>query len=245
MRIRSVFPVGLTMLLILSAPASAPLSAGPRAVAMSQPATASLSGLVTVVSSDSAPGGSFGVERVLCPDGMVAVGGGIDMDNVLTMDVSSSAPAFEGADARLISRPDGTNPAPIGWQATARNDAASPQSFKVAAICAPLSGVSTVVSSDSASGGSFGVERVLCPDGTVAVGGGIDMDNVLTMDVSSSAPAFEGADARLISRPDGTNPAPIGWQASARNDAASTQSFKVAAICAEPVFRVFLPLVMK
>jgi hypothetical protein len=197
-----------------------------------------LLGVTTIVVSDTAPAGSFGVERVLCPDGMTAVGGGVDLENVFTMKVSSSAPVFPSDDAqgeRLFARPDGTNPAPIGWQATAVNEAATAQGFKVAVICAPLSGVSAMVSSDTAPAGSFGVERSLCPDGMTAVGGGVDLENVFTMQISSSAPVFPSGDPegeRLISRPDGTNPAPIGWQASGVNDDATDKTVKVAAICA-------------
>ena len=202
---------------------------------------APLSNASTVVGADTAGAGSFGVERVLCPVGTVAVGGGVDMDNVLTMAVSSSAPTFDAGQARLISQPAGINPAPVGWQASALNNAGSTQGFKVGVICAPLPNASTVVGADTAGAGSFGVERVLCPAGTIAVGGGVDMDNVLTMAVSSSAPTFDADQARLISQPAGTNPAPIGWQASALNNAGSTQGFKVGVICAAPDALIFLP----
>lgn len=184
----------------------------------------------TVVSSDTAPAGSFGVERVLCPSGFVAIGGGIDMQNVLTMRVTSSAPVFPGGE-RLLTQSDGFQPAPIGWQASALNLAGVPQEFKVAVVCAYLPDVSTVVSSDNAPAGSFGVERVLCPAGETALGGGVDPNNVLTMQVSSSAPTFPG-DERLIVQTNGTNAAPVGWQATAINQAGSSQIFKVAVICA-------------
>jgi hypothetical protein len=196
-----------------------------------------------VVASDTVAGGTFNVERVLCPAGDIAVGGGIDMDNVLTMRITSSAPTFSNGD-RLISRPNGTNPAPNGWQATALNQTTNPKDFKVAVICAPLTEASTVVSSDTAAAGTFGVERTTCPAGDVAVGGGIDMDNVLTMQVTSSAPTFPNGD-RLISRPNGTNPAPTGWQVTALNGAGTDQDFKVAAICVQLETKLFLPMLMK
>jgi hypothetical protein len=224
---RLLFVMVLTVLLTLVGAIDTP-AAAPEAPF----ATTSVVNPVTVVAAGTAPAGSFGVERVLCPAGMIAVGGGIDMDNVLTMQVTSSAPSFPGAQARLIQRPVGANPAPIGWQATALNNAGSSQGFKVAVICAPLAGASTVVAEATAAAGSFGVERVLCPAGESAVGGGIDMDNVLTMAVSSSAPSFPGTEARLIQRPVGANPAPIGWQATALNNAGSSQGFKVGVICA-------------
>jgi hypothetical protein len=154
----------------------------------------------------------------------------VDVDNVLTMKVTSSAPIFPGGE-RLIIQPDGTRPAPVGWQASVLNEAGSSQGFKVAVTCAPLSDVSAVIASDTAGAGSFGVERALCPAETIALSGGVDMDNVLTMQATSSAPTFPGGE-RLITQPNGTRPAPVGWQASALNEAGSSQGFKVAVICA-------------
>jgi hypothetical protein len=50
---------------------------------------------------------------------------------------------------------------------------------------------------------------------------------------------------RLIQQDDGTNPAPIGWQTSALNNSGSTKTLKVAVVCAQTEFTVFLPLVIK
>jgi len=192
-------------------------------------------GAVTVVGSDSASVDSFAAKRVLCPEGTIAVGGGIDLANVFTMSVTSSAPVFDdgGDGERLISKEDGTQPAPIGWQASARNENSADGTLKVAAVCESAPGAVTVVGSDSASIDSFAAERVLCPEGTIAVGGGIDLANVFTMSVTSSAPVFDdGGDGdRLISKADGTQPAPIGWQASARNESSDDGTLKVAVIC--------------
>jgi len=206
---------------------------------------ATLSGASTVVGSDTAMPGSHRAERVTCPSGKVAVGGGIDVDNVLTMKLTSSAPTFDLSTHRLIQQPNGANPAPVGWQASARNDGTTSKSIKVAVICAPLSGIRTEVGSDSATVGSFGGERVLCPPGDIALGGGIDMDNILTMKVTSTAPTFGGSSFRLLSQPNGTNPAPGGWLANARNDGITTMSLKVAVICGQPVSRAFLPIVVR
>jgi len=69
----------------------------------------------------------------------VIIGGGIDLFNVLTMTVTSSGPVFDdgGTGQRLISTPNGTQPAPIGWQASARNESSAQGDLKVAVICAP------------------------------------------------------------------------------------------------------------
>jgi hypothetical protein len=190
----------------------------------------------TVVGSGAATIGSFDTERVLCPAGMTASGGGIDLANVLTMSVTSSGPVFDdgGTVQRLISTPNGTQPAPIGWQAAARNESSAQGDLKVAAVCKTAPTVVTVVGSGAATIGSFDSVRVLCPAGMTAIGGGIDLANVLTMTVTSSGPVFDdgGTVQRLISTPNGTQPAPIGWQASARNESSAQGDLKVAAICA-------------
>jgi hypothetical protein len=234
---------------------SNPASVGWQASALNEGASAGifrvavvcarLTGASTMVASDTAPLDSFATERVLCPPGEAAVGGGIDLDNVLTMEGSSSAPSFGGSESRLLLQDDGLHDAPIGWQASALNRAGSSQSFKVAAVCAPLSEVTTMVGSDTANAGGLGVERQLCPAGQVALGGGVDNENVLTMQVSSSAPTFDGDTARLIYQGSGRAPAPNGWQVSSVNDIASAQTLKIAAVCAEAVYEAHLPLVTR
>ena len=190
----------------------------------------------TVVGSGAATIGSFDSARVLCPTGMTASGGGIDLFNVLTMSVTSSAPIFDdgGTGQRLLFTPNGTQPAPIGWQASARNESAAQGDMKVAGVCKTAPTVVTVVGSGAATIGSFDNPRVLCPAGMTAIGGGIDLFNVLTMTVTSSAPVFDdgGTAQRLLFTPNGAQPAPIGWQASARNDSSVQGDMKVAVICA-------------
>ena len=229
---RSILVMALIALTGFSTTASAAWHAPGLGVDARSLTSATVIDPLTVIASDTVNAGSFAVQRVLCPDGMVALSGGIDMSNVSTMKVTSSAPVFGGADERLLSRPDGSNPAPFGWQATALNEGASSAVFRVGVVCARLAGASAMVASDTAPAGSFGTERVLCPAGQVAVGGGIDTENVLTMEISSSAPSFEGSEMRLIEQSNGSHPAPIGWQASAVNRAASSQTFKVGVVCA-------------
>jgi hypothetical protein len=207
---------------------------------------APLEGVSTVVDSQTVAPDSFQASRALCPNGRVAVGGGVDLDNVLTMAVTSSAPTFAANNNRLIFQPDGDNPAPVGWQASARNNDAVTRPLKVVVICAQVEGVSTVVGSASVSAGSFNADRILCPNGSIAVGGGIDLDNVLTMVVTSSAPTFADNDNRLIFQPDGDNPAPVGWQSSARNNDSNARPLKNAVICAPSSnYGTFLPLIAR
>jgi hypothetical protein len=42
-----------------------------------------------------------------------------------------------GTAQRLLFTPNGAQPAPIGWQASARNDSSVQGDMKVAVICAP------------------------------------------------------------------------------------------------------------
>ena len=236
MKIR-MFLLMVTALLLAFAGSSALPAATAAPETPAAVSAAFLPRVTTVVEQATASAASFGVERVLCPEGLVAIGGGVDVNNVLTMQVSSSAPVFPDGPggSRLISQANGAGPAPIGWQASAVNTTASEQSFSVAVICADLPDVSTVVSFSTADAGNFTLERVLCPDNTVAVGGGADANNVLTMQLSSSAPVFpDGAGGtRLLVQADGASPAPIGWQATAVVESGTAQQMKVAAICVD------------
>jgi len=103
-----------------------------------------------VVVEDTASPGNFGVERALCPEGAVAVGGGVDPASSVTADITNNLPVFDvSGNQRLIARPDGLEAAPIGWQASVLNSGTSPVAFKVAAIClpgpAPLAGSGAVL----------------------------------------------------------------------------------------------------
>lgn len=222
----------ILLVLVLGALLGSPLGAQAPAAAAADPLTNTLLDTVTVVRSESIGPSTFDSIHVTCPAGMTATGGGVDVQNRLDMEITASAPAFSGTQHRLLSQRDGTNRAPVGWQGTVLNKSTQAKTFAVGVVCATLSGVSTIVGSNEASAGGFGSEWVKCPAGTVAVGGGIDMENVLTMMVTSSAPTFAGSSHRLGQQPDGIHPDPNGWQASARNEGPTTKGFKVAAICA-------------
>ncbi|MDT8307249.1 MAG: hypothetical protein RRC07_15055 [Anaerolineae bacterium] len=214
----------LALLLLL-----APAAAAPEALA---PAYFTAK---TIIETEIVAANSFGVLRVHCPAGMVALSGGVDVENVITMGVSSSAPAYGPASSdRLLSQDDGPAPAPTAWQATVINDAAAAQDYRVGVLCVDAAaGLSSVIGSASVSPGSFYFERVLCPAGTISTGGGIDVAQVLQMRVSSSAPVFPGVSGnRLIQQSDGITVPPNGWQGTAINDDVAIRAIKVAAICA-------------
>jgi PASTA domain len=186
----------------------------------------------TVVGSSTVTANSFGSVRVTCPGGTVAVGGGVDVANIGNMIVTASAPTFVANNNRLIFQPDGAAAAPNGWQVSVLNSGPAAQTIKGAAVCAAFSSLTAVVGSGNASAGTFSTTRVTCPGGRVASGGGIDLENVFTMKVTSSGPTFAVNNSRLIFQPDGAAPAPNGWQASGLNNDTTAKPFKVAAICA-------------
>ena len=92
MTIRSLSAIALCVLLTISAAGGARMVPSSQVAAAGPSLTASLSSTITVVGSDTVSAGNFGSVRVECPIGMVAIGGGIDPENVLTMKVTSSGP---------------------------------------------------------------------------------------------------------------------------------------------------------
>jgi hypothetical protein len=190
------------------------------------------SSLSTVLSSAFAPANTFSSVRVTCPGGTMAIGGGVDVADFANMIVTASAPTFAANNNRLIFQPDGPALGPIGWQVAVLNQTGAAQPFKAAAICIPVASFGAVVGSGNAAAGSFAAVRVACPSGLVVTGGGTDLENVLTMKVTSSGPTFAANSSRLIFQPDGAAQPPIGWQASTLNNDPAAQPFKIAAICA-------------
>ncbi len=90
----------------------------------------------------------------------------------------------------------------------------------------------TVVASGSVTPNNFQIVTVACPTGYEAVGGGVDVGNVLSNVVASSGPTYAGA--RLLFAADGQRPAATGWLGAVRNnDATTTYAMKVAVICAK------------
>jgi putative cell wall-binding protein len=203
-----------------------------RATVICAPAGSSIGPETSVVSSASVPAGNFAGNTAICPAGTVATGGGVDLNNVLTMDVSESAPAF-GA-TFLSSEPDGAAGAADRWIGQARNHTGAALSMKIAVLCAnqtSLSAETSVIGSASAPAHSFAVPAVMCPSGSEAVGGGVDLENVLTMAVTSTAPRFNNAGGRLYVQPDGAGAGGVGWQVSGENETASPKTVKVAVLC--------------
>ena len=89
---------------------------------------------ITVVESDTVNAGTFEALVATCPAGRVAVGGGVDPDNVLTVVVTSSAPMVGGD--RTVTLSNGRHGPATAWWGAVRNNGTSATPFKVAAICA-------------------------------------------------------------------------------------------------------------
>ncbi|WP_152541214.1 hypothetical protein [Kallotenue papyrolyticum] len=227
---RLATPLLCLALALVAAPSSSADEALPERSMTEAITTAAATGdVLTVVQSDSVAAASFSATRVLCPAGWVAVGGGVDPFNVFLMEVTSSAPVFAQNNERLLFQPDGEQPAPNGWQVSIRNHDSAVQTYKAAVICTRDTTVNTIVGSATIAAGTFNGQSVTCPHEQVAVGGGVDLFNVLAMTVTSSGPSF--GSQRLLLQPNGDHPAPNGWRAIARNDDATPRLLKVAVIC--------------
>jgi Collagen triple helix repeat (20 copies) len=92
-------------------------------------------GEITVVATVSVTNGTFGSTAANCPAGYEAIGGGVDLNNVLTMVVTESTPRIAGG--RPISLAAGQHGAANGWEGSAVNNGPTPQAMAVTAICAP------------------------------------------------------------------------------------------------------------
>jgi len=166
---------------------------------------------------------------VSCPPGTAALGGGVDVGSTFAMEIFSTGPTLNGS--RLIATANGTYGASDGWfGGTYNGELAISRPMKVAAICVPLRGVTTVVTSIKVNPKAWGWATVACPAGKMAVGGGMDVEDHLLMRVTSSGPAIGGT--RLFDLPDGSHGAPDGWWGTVRNNSEFTmKDMKVGVVC--------------
>jgi hypothetical protein len=179
-----------------------------------------------LVTSDSAPPSSFDADEVFCPQGTVAMGGGVDVGDSFNQTVTTSGPTV--GNLRMLTIGAGTHGPANGWFGAVTNATATAKPYKLGVVCVPLTGTSTIVVSDTTSGG-FGQTSLVCPGDAVALGGGIDVDNVASMNVTSSGPTFGGMPPHSITP--GTYGPPGGWWGSARSSTDS--NFWVGVVCAQ------------
>ena len=212
---------------------------GPSTV-MATAVCAPITGVVAVVRSGAvtaatATGSGAGSVEAACPVGMVATGGGVDVTNPEAMKLTSTSPHYSTGNAFLADRPSGTNPAATGWAGYVSNQGpVAGGAMKVAAICATLNNVITIIS------GPVGVaqaadngDAVLCPAGYVAIGGGLDSNDLHILIATVSTPFYNGF-GYALDRPSGEYSAPAGWFAdtyshSPQND---VRNMTIGVICA-------------
>lgn len=108
--------------------------AGPKGATGAQGVPGPTNTVTVVGSSGSIANNSFGGATAQCPAGMQAVGGGPDLQNVLTMYVTSSFPLVDNNSPYLLA--NGQYGPATGWRAYARNETGGSANFKVMVVCA-------------------------------------------------------------------------------------------------------------
>lgn len=94
-----------------------------------------------------------------------------------------------------------------------------------------LQNTKVVVVSDTALNAQHETQVAACPAGWQAIGGGVDPNNVLTMQITASGPMVQ--DVRPLSLADGTHGSANAWWGAVVNNSGSSATFKVAVICAK------------
>jgi hypothetical protein len=166
------------------------------------------------IASVTMPVGETHTATATCPDGSVALSGGV-RSGAAAVTIFDFQPTF--ASGSLATFPAGEAPAPIGWTATARNDDIFERILKVAALCIPAdeATVTTQVTTFAILGNDIGGNRIACPEGAVATGGAIATPASASLSLIASGPAV--GDDDLATLPDGAHPAPDRWTAVSRN----------------------------
>ena len=183
------------------------------------------------VSAATDAGAGVGALIAACPANYSAMGGGVDSHTPSRMTVSSSAPTF--GTQYITGRPVGPGGAPSGWNGGVRNQGNAVGLMKVAAICTPTAGVTSVVSDSFFVGaGSAAGSSTLCPIGTVALSGGVDSPFYTTTAVVATTPLLSGAQPLPIDRPPGSYASAVGWYGILYNYGPGLATARVAAVCA-------------
>ena len=199
---------------------------------------APISGVVAVIGSVGVTAGTgtatgTGFLAVSCPNGYVGTGGGLDVDRPEAMKIISTSPYYGTGNPYLADRTPGTNPAATGWVGLTSNQGPAAGTMKVAAICAALTGVITEVSSPVTivQGQHSGV-ALACPVGFIAIGGGLDSNDLHALIATVSTPVYNGY-AYAADRESGDYPAPAGWFADTFSHSSSgNKNLTVGLICA-------------
>lgn len=176
--------------------------------------------------------------NVLCTLGTPALSGGSSVTGVPTQRPTIvTAPIWRqgllGATS-LHDRADGVQSAPAGWEAVFRNESTAVSvNGTVYATCAAWRGALAVVGSGTANPFSTASVFAFCPEGTFAVGGGIDTAQRDAVERIGSGPLVDTPTGirALYEAPAGPTGAPHGWFGSLLVFGDTPVDFKVAAIC--------------
>lgn len=203
---------------------------------------AAMDNVVSVVDSTETGLWGYGELTVPCPEGKIAVGGGVD-----------SIYDPWGDDRVSSSAPNETMSSWVGGYWVEIEGAGGYYDYKVASVCIDQSDITLLVNGNSMSAGSPTSREVPCPSGEIALGGGVYTSQITFPEpgynsycavILDTSPMFEGG-LTLNDMVDGENNPPIGWRGMAwnRNDFwGLTANFY--AICWEPM-RLYLPLVLR
>lgn len=186
----------------------------------------------TTVATGSANAPTTSGTSAICPLGFAAVGGGIDLALPASMRVSTLAPVY--GTQFLIDIPAGQQSAPTGWNGNARNEGGS-GTVKVAAICAPLAGVVSIVNAPfSVVAGTASGQSARCPAGMLVLGGGVDSNELTRNVISVATPLFPSEPQFPVDRAAGSWTGANGWYNILYSHSTANGTAKVAAVCAPP-----------
>jgi hypothetical protein len=189
--------------------------------------------VTTVVASVSVGSGTFAGATAECPEDSVAIGGGMALAG-LGLVVAETGPRFAGGTPLAAADEGVQDGVPDAWTVFARNPGGGSPLMKVVAICAELDVFAVVGARNTQPNGGGAGGQLDCPGATPSLGGGIASLNPLGLTVTSSTPFFAG-DHELKEEPDGTSPAPTGWNGRGRNDSDDFLTVHRAAICVPEV----------
>ena len=196
-----------------------------------------LNNVIVTVASINAPGGttsapSTGGTSAICPAGYSATGGGLDVAFPATMRVSTLGPVF--GTQYLIDVPAGRQSAPTGWNGNVRNES-NAGTVKVAAVCAPLTGIFSVVTATFAgTTGAVAGASASCPANTIALGGGVDSNALARTVLAVSTPLLPGNPQFPSDRATGSYTSANGWYNIVYTYGPPNAAARVAAVCAAP-----------
>lgn len=198
------------------------------AVLLSLPtAQAQLYRAFTVSSSVELASMQTGYWDVACPAGTFAVAGGASTSST-SMALLAHGPRVNRT--ALWEIRDGVySTGPDGWLAAVANAGSKTEVLTVVAVCAPVTGMTTIVGSTEIPNRAWqGLYVSGCPSGTVVVSGGAATIHPLAV-LDTSSPAIAGKLINAVA--DGSHPMPSGWHGGAFNDSGAPQSLKVAVTC--------------